>query len=256
MKFITNYGLRTAVSLFIILAILGFTDSVLAHNTNLNYLTLGASMNYMYEGDEDGSIGGDGRNRMIDLSSEYYSAHTNYLAWKSDNIYQLIGDWTNDTLSANDQQYLRIIQADFLYRAKFNRFHDIDSVQCEQYFTDVSHAGETAMKKGYRGETLTSNDWEDLKVYRLQDDIRNIGAENLPYMLNMTYSPNQNGAKLFNIGADSPNFRLPKLETVLKRANYNNGVRVDPTYAFYERELTATENCFQVILQIMPRLMM
>ena len=235
MRLITDYGLRTTVLLFIVLAIPGFTNSVQAHNTNLNFLTLGASMNYMYEGDEDGRIGGDGRSRMISLSSEYYSAHTNYLAWKNDNIYRLIGDWTNNTLSTHDQQYIRIIQADFLYRAQKNRFHDIDSVQCEQYFTDVAHAGETAMKKGYRGETLTSNDWEDLKVYRLQDDIQNVGTENLPYMLNMTYAPNQSGAKLFDIGMASPKFRLPKLETVLKRANYNNGVRVDPAYAFYER---------------------
>ena len=106
---------------FIVLLLLAGSAS--AQNTNLDFLILGASMNYVYEGDGDGVLGGDGRSDMIDLDPQYQAAHTNYLAWKSNNMDRLIGDWTNGTLSANDQQYIRIIQSDYLYRAQYNRYH-------------------------------------------------------------------------------------------------------------------------------------
>ncbi len=227
----------------LLLALLAPLVSVQAQNTNIDYLTLGASMNYLYEGDADGTIGGDGRGYMIDLSAEYESAHTNYLLWKSNTMDQLISDWTNGTLSASDQQYIRIIQADYLYRAQFNRYGNVNPTHCEAYFSAVTAAGEAAMKKGIRGESLTTNDWENLKVFRIQDDVQNIGTHNLPYKLDMTFQPGS--PKQFAIGDQAPTIRLPKLETVLTRSNYTDGVRVDPAYAFYDRGTNRYATLFQ-----------
>ena len=219
--------------IFIALAILAFAVSAQAQNTNIDYLTLGASMNYLYEGDEDGPPGGDGRHHMIDLSPEYFDAHTNYLAWKSNNIHRLIGDWTNGTLSAGDEQYTRIIECDYLYRAKFNRYNGVDTNHCEQYFSAVRTAGEAAMRKGYRREPLTTNDWQDLRVFRMLDDVLNVGPNIVPSRLGMTYQLGE--IKNFDLGMDAPDIRLPKMETVLARSNYTDGVRVDPVQGFYDR---------------------
>jgi len=206
---------------------------VQAENTNIAFLTLGASMNYLYEGDEDGPLSGGGRAAMIDLDPQYEAAHTNYLLWKSNNIHRLIADWTNGTLSANDQQYLQIIQADYLYRAKFNRYNGVDIDHCEQYFAEVRTAGEAAMKKGFRREPLTTNDWKDLRDFRILDDVQNVGTKVTPMELGMTYKPP--GVKVFDLGMNAPDIRLPKMETVLARSSYTDGVRVDPARAFYDR---------------------
>ncbi len=206
---------------------------VQAENTNIAYLTLGASMNYMYEGDEDGPFGGDGRSRMMDLDPSYEAAHTNYLSWKSNNMDRLISDWTNETLSVNDQQYIQIIQTDYLYRSIKKRYHNVNAAHCDRYFRAVEATGKAAMKKGYRGEALTTTDWENLRVFRLQDDVRNVGTKDLPYKLKITRDTSL--PKIFNTGEDAPDFCLPKMETVLARANYVDGVRVDPTRAFYDR---------------------
>lgn len=207
--------------------------SATAQNTNLDFLILGASMNYLYEGDPGMYISGDGRSYMIDLSPEYQSAYTNYLSWKSNNIDRLISDWTNSTLAASDEKYIRIIQADYLFRARYNRYGSANAVHCEQYFSSTEADGQAVLEKGYRAQPLTSNDWETLRVFRILDDIDNTGTEDLPSRLEL--SQHFTGEDWWDNGDATPVLQLPKLKTVLARTNYTDGVRIDPAAAFYER---------------------
>jgi hypothetical protein len=101
--------------------------------------------------------------------------------------------------------------------------------KCLQYRDDITERGISSMKKGYSGKLLTEQDVEDMRLYRMYCGTTCMTGKYMPsdkyIKMHKDSVPENEHAKWnmpFKYGEKAPDFKLLRLEPVLKWATYTD----------------------------------
>ena len=162
-----------------------------------------------------------------------------FRAFMKERGYSLLRKWrTGQALNAHEARYQSIIQMVYLRKGfelskKMNtsdrlfvlKLTEQEEQDCLQYFRDVEEEGLAAVKKGYMTGGLSSEDFDDLRMFHRQNWARCIGKQYLPIALDLS----KDGPWLlpFRYGTEAPDLELPWLESVMAWSTYSDTAKPD-----------------------------
>ncbi len=130
-----------------------------------------------------------------------------------------------------------------LYGVAFSRYHkdlrrrskdDPAPTPLEQRIiqlnSKVEALGQAALRKGYRGQKLTPEDIEALRLYAIWVDVKCCGGRVLPFHLGQSRATRIPGGRWgFKAGEKAPDFTLMRMEAGLERPDYTDRNPMDRT---------------------------
>lgn len=128
-----------------------------------------------------------------------------------------------ETLSNEDSLHLQIAKASYMWPSYVNKSYNNTtrpSDPADAFTWDVVRNGRSSLRKGYRGETLTSEDSADIGLYRIFIEMEHTGADRLPFQLDISST----NVWSLGPGATAPDFRGLKLDTLLRSPLYSDGI--------------------------------